>query len=513
MAKIDELMDLVDGFAGSLDFQKRAVIQTALEAALKPGEPVAWIRGSGLEMLKLENGGAATVFASEGMSKYSTPLYTAAPPAQPDALKPTEVAASIEQIAADRYKVVPSHESMFHRFAVVAGDGTQQLYLGREVECENMARKFAGAFLDGAFVQAGMASPPAQTPDALKPGDESLADRFAAMHENGNVWITTIAAAKLAMNNAPPAQPDVKPGEPYGWYVPGSTLMFRGECAQLAAQDSAKRIREPGTELPLYTAPQAQLDVKPVEPEHRTEQQIVDQTEELARWLMLWSFNREPVSGAAMRDSENPFAQRCWAAACHIQEMLTATDVLNAVAEIEAESCVALPPAQTPEEETKSTNGTPNISTQQQTADAEARTKMPGAGFHGQEAPDWCTPVEGSRRSRPTGFVTPKNHYSAPVLFDPYTGEPRDVRDVQSDPQGILIVPPGKVDVLAAPTAQTPPPRLTESGVKALLDQSDLLDMFLHVGWYSAPASGFKKHGTTLIRAIEAAVRKQAGWE
>lgn len=59
---------------------------------------------------------------------------------------------SIEQMAVDRYKVVPSHESMFHCWAVVAGNGTQQLYIGREVECLNMARKFAGAFLDGAFV-------------------------------------------------------------------------------------------------------------------------------------------------------------------------------------------------------------------------------------------------------------------------------------------------------------------------------------------------------------------------
>ena len=34
----------------------------ALKASI--GEPVAWIRGSGLSMLKLENGGCATVFAS-----------------------------------------------------------------------------------------------------------------------------------------------------------------------------------------------------------------------------------------------------------------------------------------------------------------------------------------------------------------------------------------------------------------------------------------------------------------
>ena len=59
---------------------------------------------------------------------------------------------SIEQMAVDRYKVVPSHRSMFYPCAVVAGDGQQQLYIGREVECQNMAIKFTGVFLDGAFV-------------------------------------------------------------------------------------------------------------------------------------------------------------------------------------------------------------------------------------------------------------------------------------------------------------------------------------------------------------------------
>ena len=75
----------------------------------------------------------------------------------------------VDAIALARYKVVPAHESMFHRFAVVAGDGKQQLYLGREVECENMARKFAGAFLDGAFYQSNIATtPPAQAYSVLE---------------------------------------------------------------------------------------------------------------------------------------------------------------------------------------------------------------------------------------------------------------------------------------------------------------------------------------------------------
>ena len=55
--------------------------------------------------------------------------------------------------------------------------------------------------------------------------------------------------------------------------------------------------------------------------------------------------------------------------------------------------------------------------------------------------------------NRTTGWVAQKDQYAVPVLFNPYTGEPRDVRDVQSDPQGILIVPPGKVAMLAATTS------------------------------------------------------------
>lgn len=70
----------------------------------------------------------------------------------------------IAQIASDRYKVVEAHESMFYRWAVVAGDGKQQLYIGREVECQNMARKFTGAFLDGAWLASQSAPPPAEVP-------------------------------------------------------------------------------------------------------------------------------------------------------------------------------------------------------------------------------------------------------------------------------------------------------------------------------------------------------------
>ena len=83
------------------------------------------------------------------------------------------------------------------------------------------------------------------------------------------------------------------------------------------------------------------------EPVGRTDQQIVDQTEELAVWLLSWGFNRKPATEVPMRENINPIAERCWAAACHIQEMLTASDPENAVAELDVD---ATPPAQAEQE-------------------------------------------------------------------------------------------------------------------------------------------------------------------
>lgn len=98
----------------------------------------------------------------------------------------------IEQMAADRYKVVPSHESMLHRWAVVADNGAQQLYIGREGECQNMARKFMGAFLDGAFVAIQNAAPahpaegvPAQAVALLATGGQAQAVKLLAADHSG----------------------------------------------------------------------------------------------------------------------------------------------------------------------------------------------------------------------------------------------------------------------------------------------------------------------------------------
>ncbi len=72
----------------------------------------------------------------------------------------------------------------------------------------------------------------------------------------------------------------------------------------------------------------------------------------------------------------------------------------------------------------------------------------------------------------------------------------------------LLFAGSPKVAVYTTPQptqAQAGAVPLTDEQAKALLKNSDLLDMFLHIGWYSAPRKNFDAHGLTLIRAIEAA--------
>lgn len=89
--------------------------------------------------------------------------------------------AQMDALALARYKVVPSDQSMHWRHAVVAGDGQQHLYSGSEVDCQNMARKFAGAFLDGAFTlhQRYTAPQPAEM-QADPVSDAQIKDVFIA---------------------------------------------------------------------------------------------------------------------------------------------------------------------------------------------------------------------------------------------------------------------------------------------------------------------------------------------
>lgn len=133
----------------------------------EPAQPVCWIRfcSDGSTEGPIMH---SQICEARKTSGAWTPLYAGAAPAavSPRGEYPHE---QMDAMALDRYKVVPSNASMLWSHAVVAGDGTQQLYVGREVECQNMVRKFAGAFLDGAFAfHSTAAAPTAQAAPALE---------------------------------------------------------------------------------------------------------------------------------------------------------------------------------------------------------------------------------------------------------------------------------------------------------------------------------------------------------
>lgn len=65
--------------------------------------------------------------------------------------------------AANRFHVKPCDKRLFG-WQVTAGDGEQTLYVGRKPDCENVARRLAGAFLDGAFYYSKLAAAPAVQP-------------------------------------------------------------------------------------------------------------------------------------------------------------------------------------------------------------------------------------------------------------------------------------------------------------------------------------------------------------
>lgn len=86
-------------------------------------------------------------------------------PAQTEQQRPTAYPhEAMDKLAADRYRVGAAGAGTLHGFAVRAGDGEQELYRGSKSDCEHVARKLAGAFLDGGFTAFELyAAPIAQT--------------------------------------------------------------------------------------------------------------------------------------------------------------------------------------------------------------------------------------------------------------------------------------------------------------------------------------------------------------
>ena len=201
-AMLDAVVTSMDDFLLGKEAEKQYREDWAAMLAAAPAQPAAQ---QGVAYAATPTSNYAGRVYEEGFLIGTCPLYTAdqlrAFADRTHALRasrgqaPADAAPSagavagpddIDAIALTRYKVVHSHDSMFHRFAVVAGDGKQQLYLGRETECQNMTRKFAGAFLDGAFYQSQIAAAPTPAAQAADSVQEDAARVFTYKNQPCN---------------------------------------------------------------------------------------------------------------------------------------------------------------------------------------------------------------------------------------------------------------------------------------------------------------------------------------
>lgn len=106
---------------------------------------------------------------------------------------------SMDTIALARYHVGPSGSGTLHRYAVRAGDGECELYRGSKSDCEHVARKLAGAFLNGGLTAIELyAGPIAQPADRLV---EALAELLDCPYV-----IEPVTVPKAGIAAAPPYQ-------------------------------------------------------------------------------------------------------------------------------------------------------------------------------------------------------------------------------------------------------------------------------------------------------------------
>ncbi|ABX36761.1 hypothetical protein Daci_4130 [Delftia acidovorans SPH-1] len=183
----------------------------------------------------------------------------------------------MDAMALDRYKVVPSNASMLWSHAVVAGDGTQQLYVGREVECQNMARKFAGAFLDGAFAfhstAAAPTAPAAPALEAPAAPARIVADALirldAIYREEADCdepprrpdWLASALHLAAAAPQAPaaPSEPVYQISQPYHT-DPKNTWRDASEAAYDVSVPARRRVLSTGPAAPAAPAVDASSD-------------------------------------------------------------------------------------------------------------------------------------------------------------------------------------------------------------------------------------------------------------
>ena len=124
----------------------------------------------------------------------------------------------------------------------------------------------------------------------------------------------------------------------------------RGEGSEADARAIADAMSKSAAKPTTFLAERAQLEQEWCELRHlkaqykqhppaaaRSDAEIVAQTEEVAALLALTYDGSTIADGVLYRKSTHPLAIRCWDTACKIQEILTATDVENALAELDEE--------------------------------------------------------------------------------------------------------------------------------------------------------------------------------
>jgi hypothetical protein len=265
----------------------------------------------------------------------TTPPAQPAPVQEPVALRPEDVTVEVLMVqSGGGFAPLKTHGvKLTHKPTgiIVQCSGERSQHRNREQALRDLER-----YLHGARPQPTPPAAPVQ-PVALEEYDAGLLNDYGG----GNVewWKDYIRAELgraydhyLSQITTPPAQP-APVQEP---------VTFNEELHQereRRQQLEAELMRMQGRELKLQMA--LNTSAAPA----RTDRQIVDETEALAKWLMAWSFNGYLGTNVPIRQSEHPFAKSCWAAACHIQEMLTATDPENSVAELDVDTSPAAQPA------------------------------------------------------------------------------------------------------------------------------------------------------------------------